>query len=110
MKPPAAGELKCRITFRRPTESQEADGAVIETPVIYCSAWARVIPLSGSETFEAQGITASVVYDVWVRWFAGLTPRMDFTYQGRIFDIQSVRNFDESNRWWIITATESVET
>jgi SPP1 family predicted phage head-tail adaptor len=91
------------------TESRGADGSVIETPVTLCSAWARMIPMSGSEKFVAAGITASIVYDVWVRWFAGLTSRCDFTYQGRVFTIEGLRNFDESNTWWVIAATEEVE-
>lgn len=109
MKPPTTGELKSRITFRKPTESRGADGSVTETPVTYCSAWARMIPMSSSEKFQAAGITASVVYEIWVRWFAGLTTRFDCTYQGRVFSIESLRNYDESNVWWVITAIEEVE-
>jgi len=108
MKPPSVGELKHRITFRRTIESRGADGSVIESQVTLTSAWARMIPLSGSEKFAAQGVSASTVYEIWVRWFSGLTPQDDFILGDREFDIQGLRNYDENNRWWVITATEGV--
>ena len=108
MKPPTAAELRHRITIRTMTDSQGADGSAIEVPATYATARARMIPLSGSEEDVAHGITASVVFEVWIRYLAGVTSKMDFTCDGRTFTIDSVRNWDEKGRWLIIRATETV--
>lgn len=108
MKPPAIGELKCFLTFRSVTESRGADGSVIETFDVLANKWARMMPVSGGERYTSQQIMARVVYEVWCRWFSGLTSQSDFTFNGRSFKIESVRNYDEANIWWVILATEDL--
>ncbi len=108
MKPPTANELREKVIIRSMTETRGADGSVIETPATFATVWARIIPLSGNENFVAQGIDASVVYDIWTRYIAGVTPQMNILWGSRTLTIQSVRNYDERRRWLVIAATEFV--
>lgn len=108
MKPPTARDCNHLVTFRTMTETRGADGSVIETPTTFSKAWARITPLSGSENYVAQGISASVVYEIWCRYVDGITASMDILWGSREFSIESVRTYNEANRWLVITATEDL--
>jgi SPP1 family predicted phage head-tail adaptor len=108
VKAPTAQELRHLITIQTMTDSQAADGEAIETASTFSRAWARISPRSGSEDYLAQGITASVVYDIWIRYVSGVTPKMQILWGDRTLNIESARNFDALNRWLVIAATEAV--
>lgn len=108
MKQPSSGELVHLVTIRSMTETRGADGEVIQTPATHSRAYCRITPLSGSEGYVAQGIDASVVYEIWTRYQSGIVPSMDILWGERTFEIESVRTYDEANRWLVITATETV--
>jgi SPP1 family predicted phage head-tail adaptor len=100
--------MKHPITLRSMVQSRGSDGSVINTPTALATVWARMTPLSGSEDYVAAGIKASVVYEVWIDYLATLTSKCDFLSGARVFDIKSLRNFDELSRWWVIVAVEHV--
>jgi SPP1 family predicted phage head-tail adaptor len=102
------GKMRHFITINKMLDSLSASGAVTETASTYATAYAEIIPLSGSEDYEAMGISADVVYRIRTRYIAGVTPKMQITWDGRTFTISSVRNIDEMNRWMVFECVEDV--
>jgi SPP1 family predicted phage head-tail adaptor len=102
------GSLCHHITIQQATETQGADGSVIQTWANYCTAYAEIVPLSGSEDYVAQGLSASVIYRITIRYRAGIVPKMCIVWGSREFDIISVRTIDERGRWLVMQCEEDV--
>jgi len=88
------------------TDAQASDGSISETASTFRTAYARIVPLRGSEDYVAQGITASIVYELWIRHISNVVPKMQITWGARTFTISSVRNYDSLNRWLILLCEE----
>ena len=103
------GRLRHRITFIRFAEGQNevGDDILIEEP--FKTVWAAVEPLKGREYLEAQKIQPEIAYRIIIRYTKGITPDMTIDLRGRKFNIQSILNVDERNRFLEIYAVEKVE-
>ena len=58
------GKLRHRITIECVVETQDADGAVIETWSTYETVQASIDPISGREYFAAQSTQADVTHRI----------------------------------------------
>jgi SPP1 family predicted phage head-tail adaptor len=105
---PTLGELCHRVTIQRMVDSQGADGSSVETAVTFATVWASMSPRAGSEYYAAQGISASMVYEFWMHYMPGITPKMQIAFEDRTFNIESVRDYDARHQWLIGLATEVV--
>lgn len=104
----AALKLRHYVTIQQITETRGADGSVVETWGTFANVWADVRPVSGSENFAAQGITASTVHLVDIRYLSGVVPKMRVLWGERVFEIESVRNIEERDRWMTLACVEEV--
>ncbi len=102
------GSLRHRVTIQEATETRGTDGAVVQTWGTFATVYAEIVPLNGSEDYVAQGLNASVVYRITTRYVPDVVPKMQIVWGEREFDIVSVRNLDERNRWLVMNCTESV--
>ena len=102
------GKLRHRITIERVVETQDADGAVIETWSTYATIQASIEPISGREYFAAQSTQADVTHRIGIRYLSGIVPKMRVKYGSRIFDILSVINVNERNRELQLMCRESI--
>ena len=103
---PEVGAMRNRITIQQTTQTQDTDGSVIDTWSTFASPYAEIVPISGSEDYIAQGITASVVYRVTCRYISGVVPKMRISYGDRVLLIYSVRNIDEKNKYLVMSCGE----
>jgi SPP1 family predicted phage head-tail adaptor len=103
------GKLRHRITVEETTETQEADGSVIENWSAFATAQGSIEPISGREYFAAQTTQAEVTHRISLRYLTGVTPKMRVKYGSRIFDILSVINVDERNRELQLMCRESID-
>ena len=101
------GKLRRRITIERVTETQDTDGAVLETWSTYATVQASIEPISGREYFAAQSTQADVTHRIRIRYLSGIVPKMRVSYNSRIFDILSVINVGERNRELQLMCRES---
>ena len=102
------GKLRHQITIQQVSETQGADGSVIETWSICVTIQASIDPVSGLEYFVAHAIQADVTHRISLRYLSGITPKMRVNYSSRIFDIQSVINMGERNRELQLMCRESI--
>jgi SPP1 family predicted phage head-tail adaptor len=103
---PSIGAMRHQVVIQKTTQNTGADGHVTDAWSTHVTVWAEVVPLSGSETYVAQGITASVVYRISCRYVSGVVPKMRVLWGSRVFEIGSVRNLDERNRFLVMNCQE----
>jgi SPP1 family predicted phage head-tail adaptor len=101
-----AGRLDRRITIEQPTESTGAIGDVTESWSDFATVWAGKDDRSGREALSPE-IERGEVETVWrIRHLDGLTMKMRIVYDGRIYDIRSIREIGRGEGWIIGTTAE----
>lgn len=91
-----AGKLDQRITLERRTRTPDGMGGFTEDWVVQAAVWAQVMPLRGSERWEAMRVTADARMKVRIRWRGDengqpfYTPADRLLWRGRIYNIESV--------------------
>jgi SPP1 family predicted phage head-tail adaptor len=106
-KPPI-GSLRHRIQIQQATETRATDGSISQAWSNFAAARAEIVPLNGSESYVAQGLSAGVHHRITTRYIPGVVPKMRVLWGDREFDIVTVRNIDERNRWLVMQCEESV--
>ncbi|WP_158738629.1 phage head closure protein [Alteribacillus sp. YIM 98480] len=98
MRPIRSGKLRQRILIQN-EESVRQPGGTYETEwVTFLESWARVVPLSGTERYQAQQVQSKLSHRVEMRYREGVKPQMRVKYGDRIFEIEAVLNLNEMNR------------
>lgn len=101
-----AGKLRHRIQIQRPTHTRTGAG---DKPITYSTVakrWGEIVTTGGSETVEAQQVTASATHTVRIRYYEGLTVGYRFLFGSRAFDINHIDNVEMRNEEQICTCTE----
>jgi SPP1 family predicted phage head-tail adaptor len=85
----APGELRHRVEFLTPPETQNAYGEVDETGTwsVFKTVWASVEPLKGRELFTAQQINSEITCKVKCWYVPGIKAKMRIKARGQIFEI-----------------------
>ncbi len=105
------GALRHRVAIE--AENATADGAGGLTdpwtnPIQVASVWAEITPLTGAEQLRAMRLEDRVSHRIRMRYRADVTPQHRFRLGRRVFNIRSVLNEDERDRWLTILAEEGV--
>ncbi len=106
------GRLDRRITIQQntPTVVPGGTGEEIESWGDLATVWAGVVPVGGSETFQAKQVGAEAVAKFRIRYRGDVLRAMRVVYDSDNYDIQDVaedRRF-ERRQFQIITATARV--
>jgi SPP1 family predicted phage head-tail adaptor len=80
----------------------------VENWATLTTRYGSIEPLTGRELWTAQQVQADVTHKIRMRSYAGLKPKMRLVFQGRIFNIGSVRNLEEVNEELEIFCKEQV--
>ena len=101
-----AGRLDRRITIEEPSESRGNIGDVQESWSTFATVWAGKDDRSGREAMSPD-IVRGEVDTVWrLRHLDGLTMAMRISYDGRVYDIRSIRQIGRGEGWLIGTTAE----
>jgi SPP1 family predicted phage head-tail adaptor len=98
-------QLRQRITFQSLARTTDGQGGWTETWTDFKTVWAQVTPSSGKERYFAQRIEENITHKITIRWMEGLTAEMRINFEGRIFQIHSIRRENEE-RWFLILDAE----
>ena len=99
MRHPQLGALRHRMSLEAPVRIAGEGGGASVTWQPVATVWAQVVPISGREVFQADGIVGLAMHEVRLRYRADVTPEMRFTMGGRVFDIRAVRDIEGRRRW-----------
>ena len=104
------GRLDRRIVIEQSTPAQDTAGQPIDSWAELATVWAEVVPVGGSEVFQAKQFGAETVKKFRIRWRGDVTTKMRVVYDSNNYDIADVaedRRF-ERRQFEIITATARV--
>lgn len=93
-----ASKLRHRITIQRYEKTRDEWNDVIEDWVDHATVWASVEPISGREYWAKHQTQAEVTHRVRIRYRPDITPSMRILYGGRVFEIESVTDWQERHR------------
>lgn len=85
-----AGRRNRRITIQQVTETQDSYGAITESWSTYKSVWAEVVPKRGREYFNQPETVSQEDVMFRILYIAGVTHKMRISYDGNVYDIQSI--------------------
>jgi SPP1 family predicted phage head-tail adaptor len=94
-----SGELRKRATLQTETQTPDGAGGYALAWADVATVWVEIQPLSGSEVLAAGHLEGHVTHKVTLRYISGMTTDMRLLYGGRVFNVRSVMNVDERNRW-----------
>ena len=100
MKQTHTSKYNRRVSLQSATTISSLTGEPEKTWSTYATVWAAIRTLSGRERNAAQQVQATQTHEVTIRYsseVADVTPKDRILYGSRIFDIQDVRNIDETN-------------
>lgn len=105
------GPLRQRITLQRPVASKGASGGNVTTWVdVPPELWASVKNMGGTELRSTKhgGEVAEARTDITIRYRSGVTAEMRVIYNGSAYNIRHVNNWNEGNRFIILTCDTGV--
>ena len=104
---PAAGDYNQRLSIQTKTVTQNTFGQGIETWTTVQSVWAKVEPLSGSNTPQNGWMKGTETHYVEMRYCFELNQTLHrLVFNNRVLNITSALNEHERNYKYKIGATE----
>ena len=97
----AIGELRARLVLEEPVRTPDGGGGASESWIAVATVWGQIEARPGGEAIQADRVTATVVHNVTIRYRAGVLPEMRFRSGTRIFQILSVVDVKDRDRWLI---------
>jgi SPP1 family predicted phage head-tail adaptor len=98
------------VVIRRPVESVDAYGGESTTWVDACETWGGVSdaykPTESYVFYADQRVASSTSWWV-IRYRAGITPKMRLVFGTRIYDVLSVEDMDERERYLRLLCRET---
>lgn len=104
----SAGAMRERIVVQQVTDASDGGGGYVKTWSTLATLYAYVKPLSGREPYTQGQISPIVQYEFTIRYRTGITPANRITWNGKIFNIRSVVNADERDKYLTIRCDEGV--
>ena len=93
-----AGKLKHPIIIEQASSVRDDRGEETEVWTTFKQVRAGIYPKTGSEKFELHQENNEITHEVVIRYQSGFTPKMRVNFSGRLFDIESIINFNEANK------------
>ena len=106
-----AGEMRDRVTIQQNTPSTNSQGGRTASWSTLATVWALVAAVAGGgEGLQAEAVTASLRYDVTIRYRADVTPKMRLSwtpYGGSAKTLQIVNVAPMGRDRLLLTCTET---
>lgn len=101
-------KLNKRVTIRQEGNTDDGMGGFIEGWSDLVTVWAGIRPRQADEFEEAEGIENEITHVVTIRYRTGIEPSMEVKYGAREFQILSVINPYEANRYLELVCVEDL--
>ena len=101
------GALRSELALQLNTPVPDGLGGHAESWAEIATVFARIEPVSATSVFGPDQTVETVTHRVTLRWRNGVAAGMRFAKQGRIFDIVTVHDPDDSERYLVCRAREA---
>lgn len=98
-----AGRLDRRIIIQQNIPTFNTFGGEVETWSVFSTVWANVKEKGGSEIFDSDQTAAVATTIFSIRFLDAVTERMRISYNGVIYDIESIIKIGRNDRMEITT-------
>ena len=105
-----AGKYDRLIKLYRMVRSRSATGSPIDTPTQYGTAWARRVPLKGTERWVANQVAAQVDERLNIRWRPNLSPVCEIEMEGIRYDVTAVTEVGRRDEYEILATARAEKT
>ena len=104
--------MREQITLQTEARAADGGGGYAQTFVTHYKAYASVKPVSGAEQYQRGQLTDTQQYEFVIRYRGDkvVTPKNRILWGSRVFQVKSVINDMERNKYLIIKAEEGVAT
>ena len=108
----SAGSMREQITLQTEARAADGGGGYTQSFTTNYTVYASVKPVSGNEQYQQGQITDTQQYEFVIRYRSDktVTPKNRILWGSRVFQIKSVINDMERNKYLVITAAEGVAT
>lgn len=103
------GELNHRIKLEQLLVEKDNLEQEIETWQLAYEVWADIKPLSGKEYFKARQTKSDIMVQVTIRYRPQIHNHMRMLFNNQIYEIVSVINVNQENRYLQLLCKEGVE-
>lgn len=100
------GLMDRRVTIEQLTTVADEYNQKIPTWATFRVVWAEMMDRSGSESYQADQLTASR-NTVWrIRFISSLNETMRIRYQGRVYNIEAIKRLDRKMYMDVVTTLQ----
>lgn len=105
MARPCARDLNRRIVIESLAQTKDTQGGMVDSWTLLTNAWAKVMNLSGNEKKVTLhgGQVAEARTEFTVRFNAAISAKHRISYNGKIYNIKHVNDFNEEHLFMILT-------
>lgn len=105
MATPCAAHLKNLISIEALTSGKDSSGGMTNSWASFSTAWAKIANLSGNERKITAygGQVAEARTEFTIRYMPSLTHNHRIVYNGKIYNIKHINDFNEEHRFMIVT-------
>jgi SPP1 family predicted phage head-tail adaptor len=93
------GALRHRVILESASKTPDGGGGSLVVWEEVESLWVAIRPLAGRELQTAGQFSSRLSHEIILRYGTPVLPEMRFRKGSRIFEIMSVMDVDEKNRW-----------
>lgn len=107
------GKLRNKITIQNTALSSDSFGGYTTGRTTYLTAFAQIKPKAGKQVFNEQSgeqISNPQDFEFTIRYRSGILTSMRILFGSRTFDIKSIEDDNEYNKYIKLVATENVGT
>jgi SPP1 family predicted phage head-tail adaptor len=101
------GALRSEFALQAKTPVPDGLGGHSESWAETATVFAKIEPISATSRFGPDQTVETVTHRVTLRWRNGVAAGMRFVRQGRIFDIVTVHDPDDTGRYFVCRAREA---
>ena len=101
------GSLRSELALQANTSVPDGLGGYAESWVEIATVFAKIEPVSATSRFGPDQTMETVTHRITMRWRSGVAAAMRFVRQGRIFDIVTVHDPDDTGRYLVCRAKEA---
>lgn len=102
----AIGRLRYKVDLESATNTRDSGGGLSQAFNAVASIFADIRPQSGDETFRQGKVQEKLTHNIIIRYRTGVTTSQRISYDSRIFQIRSVINVDERDRFLMLKCVE----
>ena len=104
------GKFRHFITLQGQGTSRDSGGGISSGFSTIASVYANVKPKSGKEVYKQGKLIGSVTHEITIRYRTDITNASRISFNNKFFNIRSIINIDERDRYLKLMCEEGVAT